>query len=155
MEQSDNYDLRRVLREWQIADAPADLESRVMAARSASRPRLLLAAASVVLVAGAAMLSGVAVPTVKPFRASAPVLTLDRDGEGPFVPIPYVAPLDSYEIGRVVRVNVRVAQLMGAGFEVPLADPASVVVADVVVGDDGRAHALRLVSDSSVDGRGD
>lgn len=146
MEQGEDFELRRVLQEWQVPGAPAELEARVMAARSAWRPRLLAVAAIVAVVAAGALLSGVAAPPVKPARASAPVLTVDRDGEGAFVPLPYVAPLDSYETGTVVRVNVRVAQLIGAGFEVPLADPAALVVADVVVGDDGRAHAVRLVS---------
>jgi hypothetical protein len=155
MEQSEDYELRPMLQEWQVPGASAELEARVMAARRVWIPRLLLAAASVVVVVMGALLSTVAAPPVMPALERAPALTVDREGEGPFVPIPYVAPLDSYETGRVVRVNVRVAQLIGAGFEVSLADPAAIVVADVVVGDDGRAHAVRLVSDSRVDGRGD
>jgi len=155
MEQGEDYELRSVLREWQVPGAPADLEKRLTAARRAWRPRLLAAAACVAVAAAGALLSGVAAPPVKPARAAAPVLTVDRYGEAPFVAVPFVAPLDSYETGTVVRVNVRVAQLIGAGFEVPMADPAATVVADVVVGDDGRAHAVRLVSDSSVEGGGE
>ena len=118
-------------------------------------PTWAIAVTSAALLVIGALLIGVPEPAVRPPAAAAPLLGFDRDGEAPFVPIPFVAPLDSYETGTVVRVNVRVAQLIGSGFAIPLADPAAIVVADVLVGDDGRAHAVRLVSASGVKSGGD
>lgn len=155
MEQGDHDDLRRVLREWQVPGAPAELEARVMAARPAWRPRLLLAAASVALVAAGALLSGVSVHPVKSQQPAGPLLTVDSAGEAPFVPVPYVAPLDSYETGMVLRLNLPVAALTRAGYRIPGVDPTATVLADVLVGDDGRAHAVRLVSTWSLEGGGD
>jgi hypothetical protein len=68
----------------------------------------------------------------------------------PFVAIPYVAPLAPYERTSVVRVNVPVAALVAAGFAVHGADPGATLAADVIVGQDGRAHAVRLISNRSV-----
>jgi len=62
-----------------------------------------------------------------------------------FVPIPYVPPLDPYEEARVVRMEVPVAALLAAGYKAPEADSATTVRADVLVGEDGRAHAVRLL----------
>lgn len=66
--------------------------------------------------------------------------------EQPFVAIPYVAPLAPYERAEVVRMNLPVSALIAAGLQVGAVDPGTQVVADVVVGQDGRARALRLVT---------
>lgn len=68
----------------------------------------------------------------------------------PFVAIPYVAPIAPYERTSVVRVNIPVAALVAAGFAVHGADPGATLTADVIVGQDGRAHAVRLTSNRSV-----
>ena len=68
----------------------------------------------------------------------------------PFVAIPYVAPLAPYERTSVVRMNIPVAALVAAGFTVHGADPGATLTADVIVGQDGRAHAVRLTSNRSV-----
>ena len=68
--------------------------------------------------------------------------------EQPFVEIPYVAPLAPYERASVVRMDVPVAALIAAGFE-SHGEPDGAVRADVLVGQDGRAHAIRLHSDST------
>lgn len=65
--------------------------------------------------------------------------------EQPFVAIPYVAPLAPYERAEVVRMQLPVSALLAAGLAVGMADPGAQVVADVLVGQDGRARALRLV----------
>jgi hypothetical protein len=65
--------------------------------------------------------------------------------EQPFVAIPYVAPLGKYERAEVVRMQLPVSALMAAGLPVRMTDPGLQVVADVLVGQDGRARALRLV----------
>jgi len=63
-----------------------------------------------------------------------------------FVPIPYVQPLDQYEAATVMRMEVPVAALIAIGYKVDASDPAAVVKADVLVGEDGRAHAVRVLS---------
>jgi hypothetical protein len=164
MEPNEDHELSRVLRTWQIPDAPAELEDRVMSARRGPgawqfgigwRAKLVLAATNAALVVIGVFLSRVPVQPVKPPIVPAPVLSLDADGEAPFVPVPYTMPLDSYETGAVLRINVPVASLIGAGYRVSVADPGGIVVADVLVGDDGRAHAVRLVSGVGLQGRGE
>jgi hypothetical protein len=63
-----------------------------------------------------------------------------------FVPIPYVAPLAPYERPQVVRMAVPMMALMAAGLEVHTTDAGGAVTADVLIGQDGRALAVRLVS---------
>ena len=63
-----------------------------------------------------------------------------------FVPIPYVQPLDPYESGTVMRMEVSVAALIAVGYKVDMTDPPAVVSADVLVGEDGRAHAVHVLS---------
>lgn len=62
-----------------------------------------------------------------------------------FVPIPYVAPLAPYERPQVVRMDVPMMALMAAGLEVHTNDAGGHVTADVVIGQDGRALAIRLI----------
>lgn len=66
-----------------------------------------------------------------------------------FVEIPYVAPLAPYERTNVMRMEVPVEALIAAGFEVQGQEPGAAVTADVLVGQDGRAHAIRLLSNSN------
>lgn len=69
-----------------------------------------------------------------------------ESAEQPFVAIPYVAPLAPYERADVVRIAMPVAALLAAGLSVPGADAGATAETDVVVGQDGRAHAVRVVS---------
>jgi anti-sigma factor RsiW len=71
-----------------------------------------------------------------------------------FVTVPYLPPLDPRENATVVRMDIRVATLMAAGYRVS-ADPAALVPAEVLVGEDGRVHAVRLLQDLDWNGRGD
>jgi hypothetical protein len=88
-------------------------------------------------------------PDLKP-PAPLPAVSEDvRDSEQPFVPIPYVVPLGAYERAEVVRMEVPVAALIAAGFPMQTADPGARAEADVVVGQDGRARAVRLISIST------
>jgi hypothetical protein len=80
------------------------------------------------------------------FVARAPSPPVHTAAE-PFLEIPFVAPLAPYERAEVQRMDVPVAALMAAGFEVHLPDTAGTVKADVLVGQDGRAHAIRLISE--------
>jgi hypothetical protein len=72
----------------------------------------------------------------------------------PLIAIPYLPPLDPRETAMVVRIKVRVATLMAMGYRIA-ADPDKVVPADVLVGEDGRAHAFRVLSETKSDGKGD
>jgi hypothetical protein len=159
MEPDRDEDLSRVLREWQVPGAPAELEGRVMAGRRPPslgwRVQLLFAATSAALVILGVLLAGVPAGPVKTPSVSTPPMIAVTDTETPFVPIPYVPPLDSYETATVLRVNVPVAALIAAGYRAPMADPAAIVVVDLLVGDDGRAHAVRLVSGMGLETGGD
>jgi hypothetical protein len=64
----------------------------------------------------------------------------------PFVPIPYVLPPAPYERVEVVRMEVPVAALIAAGLSMQTSDPGAQAEADVLVGQDGRPRAVRLVS---------
>ena len=68
--------------------------------------------------------------------------------EAPFIQIPYVAPPALYERTEIIRMDVQVAALTAAGFDVHMPDPGASVPADVLVGQDGRAHAIRFLPSS-------
>lgn len=88
------------------------------------------------------VLAAVALATVLVFRPSA---TAQRASDEPFVSIPYVVPAASYERTQVIRTEVPVAALRSAGLALQVRDTGAAVRADVLVGQDGRALAVRLV----------
>lgn len=129
--------LARIAEENAAAALPAGVEARIFAEwapRGVWRP-LAAAALAAALAAGLYVARG---PVGKP-PARAEVQ--------PFVEIPYVAPLAPYERASIERWDVPVAALIAAGFEVRLPDAAGTVKADVLVGQDGRPHAIRLVQE--------
>jgi hypothetical protein len=67
-----------------------------------------------------------------------------------FMPIPYVIAPAPYERTAVVRMDVPVAALIAAGFEVRSVAGAT-LAADVLIGQDGRPLAVSLISDSRGD----
>jgi anti-sigma factor RsiW len=100
--------------------------------------------------AAAAIAAGLALLAIVP-KHSPPVETREPPG---FVEIPYLAPLDPHENATVVRIQIRVATLIAVGYRVT-ADPDAIVPADVLVGEDGRAHAVRVSADVGLNGTGD
>lgn len=147
--------LNRLAAEHAQAAAPAQIESMVLAefqrAHRIRRARrwIAAAAAAAVLIAALAMehrARQIAPETV----AAAPAQAQSADSEQPFVPIPYVLPPAPYERLEVVRMQLPVAALIAAGFRMETADQGAQAEADVVIGQDGRARAIRLVSISSV-----
>jgi len=66
--------------------------------------------------------------------------------EQPFYQIPFVAPPAPYERTEILRMELPVATLTAAGFDVQPYDPAATIPADVLVGQDGRPHAFRFVN---------
>jgi hypothetical protein len=174
---SDRYNaaLNRLASESRTIAPPPDLESALLrefdCTRRSRRLRPLIAfAAAAAAVAGVwfvrpqptAVLQTSLVPPAAPWsslaaapapihqiaRASAPK-THPAEPESPFIPIPYVAPLDPYERVDIVRMELPVSALIAAGLQVETDDAGERVQADVVVGQDGRARAVRLVSISN------
>ena len=66
--------------------------------------------------------------------------------EEPFVQIPYTQPLAPWERGEIVRVELPVAALIAQGFPMATSDAGAAARADVLIGEDGRARAVRLIS---------
>jgi anti-sigma factor RsiW len=127
---------------------PSDARERLAAAvraRSAGRRSMRWVRA-----AATAIAAGLALLAIVP-RSQPPVETQDASG---FVEIPYLAPLDPHESATVMRIQIRVATLIAVGYRVA-ADPDEIVPADVLVGEDGRAHAVRVSADIGLNGIGD
>jgi hypothetical protein len=68
--------------------------------------------------------------------------------EEPFITVPYTVPLAPEENVTVVRMTISPSAM--AGFPLPEIDPGSGMQADVLVGEDGRARAIRIVASSSL-----
>jgi len=88
-------------------------------------------------------------PVPKPAAPPAAEAQAESEPEQPFVPIPYVLPPEPYERVEIVRVKMPVSELIAAGFRMQTADPGAEAEADVIVGQDGRPRAVRLISISS------
>ena len=123
------------------AAPPADLETRLLAEFSTAPPpavraplRAWAAAAAAAVVTGAMLLQNAPEP---------------KAAETPFVQVPFVPPPAPYERIELVRQNVPIAALIAAGFDVHVPDAGGALAADVLRGQDGRAIAIRLVTDSS------
>ena len=114
--------------------------------RLPARPRTIswIPAAAALIAAGVAL-----VIITPPKRSAAGNLELPA-----FVEIPYLPPLDPHENTVIVRMDIRAGTLIGVGYRVA-ADPETIVPAEVLVGEDGRVHAVRVLSDIDWNGRGD
>ncbi len=69
-----------------------------------------------------------------------------QSGSEAFTPMPYVIPPAPYERTAIIRTVVPLPILLSAGFQIHGEDPASSTPADVLLGEDGRILALRLVA---------
>jgi hypothetical protein len=98
------------------------------------------------LPAAAAIAAAVSFAMVAPHRKQ----TIADRSEAPFIEIPYLPALDARENTAIVRTNIRVVTLHSFGLRID-GDPGALVAADVLVGEDGRAHAVRVISD--IDGK--
>ncbi len=136
----------RLAAELEEAEAPPGIESAVLAEfdRVTRRKisRFWIAAAGS---AAAAVVVILAAMHRQPAAEQAPIAQTEQ----PFVAIPYVLPPAPYERVEVVRMRVPVAALIAAGLPMRTDDPAGQAEADVLVGQDGRPRAVRLVSISS------
>jgi hypothetical protein len=77
-------------------------------------------------------------------RRAAPVLRPSG-----FVPLPEAAGLPPFESGAIVRVEVPVGSLPAYGVDISPASDGQPVEADLLVGQDGQARAIRVVTNSS------
>jgi len=124
---------------------PDHLEGRVLAEFDAAAPspprplRRWFPAAAAALAASLAAVWLLRAPAPAPHAAAV------HRPSAPFVQVPYVVPPAPYERIAVMRMDVPVAALIAAGFEVHVPDAGGAVRADVLVGQDGRTLAIRLV----------
>ena len=69
-----------------------------------------------------------------------------EDPEPQFVRIPYSLPLEPYERAEIVRMEMPVSALAAAGIHISTPDTSARAQADLVVGEDGMARAVRVIS---------
>lgn len=120
---------------------PAFLETRLLAElEHAVHPRPWVALWRPVVGAALAVLIAVFALLYSP----APEIVRSSVPNEPFVAIPYVAPPAPYERTEILTMDLPVSALAAAGLDVHLSDTGAVVHADVMVGQDGRALAVRL-----------
>ena len=75
--------------------------------------------------------------------------TKPKPPEPEFLRIPYSSPLDPHERAEIVRVEMPVSAFAAAGIQIATADTGAKAQADVVIGQDGMARAVRVISVSS------
>jgi hypothetical protein len=140
--------MSRLAAELSETRAPRAVERTVLAefdrVQRRKRARIWVAAAAIAASIAAAWF--VERRPVREPAASAPVVT---ELEQPFVPIPYVLPPGPYERVEVVRMKLPVSELIAAGYRLQTTDFGAQAEADVMVGQDGRPRAIRLISISS------
>jgi len=105
-------------------------------------------------IAAAALAAGFALMVIGPHRTHPSAIGHGNREAESFVGIPYLPPLDPRENATIVRMDIQVATLIAAGYGVT-AEPGAIVPAEVLVGQDGRARAVRVLSDIGLKGRGD
>jgi hypothetical protein len=142
--------LSRLAAEHAENGAPMAIEHAVLAefdrVKRRKRGRQWIAAAGAI----AASIGAVWFAENRPAQRPAAPPAVEAEAERPFVPIPYVLPPGPYERVEVVRMKLPVSELIAAGFRMQTADLGAQAEADVMVGQDGRARAVRLVSISSL-----
>ena len=117
-----------------------------MTHQSVPRPAVVVTAPVVPQVSEPVVVAAVEAPVAQHrSRAARPA----AQPEQPFIAIPYTLPLGPYERAEVMRMDVPVAALIAVGLPINMADPAASARADVLVGQDGRARAIRLVASSN------
>jgi hypothetical protein len=137
--------MREVAAELEEEAAPSEIEWAVLAefdrVQRRRRGRYWIGASGAVAASVVLIWMAVHRPASLP---AAPVI--EAEAEQPFMPIPYVLPPAPYERIQVVRMKLPVAALIAAGLPMRTADPGAQAEADVIVGQDGRPRAVRLVS---------
>jgi hypothetical protein len=131
-----------------------ETERRAVGARARPRPRDLAlmtaaAAAAGLLLALAAALGPATRPTPARIRSVTrqppPVVRVAERGDTLQLAPLYAAPLTDVESGQVIRVGLPRSALRSMGWPLPEVPGAGLVPAEVLVGEDGLARAVRLV----------
>lgn len=165
--------MARLAAEHKAARAPVDVEYAVLAEFDAMRHRrrnraiAAFGAIAATLVVGTILIReprpaprpAVVVPTVAAIPVTAKPAAIPRPVkrkvarrrsivEAPFVTIPYTVPLAPGENATVVRMTLSPSAMAVAGFPLQAIDPGG-TEADVLVSEDGRARAIRIVASSN------
>ena len=133
---------------WLVLPRPALLKLP----KPAPEVRLIVAAPAILPAAPKPEIPNATVRRVRRRPAAvspAPAAAAPANTEEPFLEIPYTIPLDPRERAAVVRMEMPVAALTAVGLTVPTADSSASAQADVIVGEDGRMRAIRVLSISN------
>ena len=125
---------------WRHPAAPTPRPGLEVLAAPSAAASTSVAAASSSAVPGA----GPAVRSTRRLRRAARPAALPVVQAVGFLPIPSAAGLPDFESGEIVRLGIPVTALPNYGLEIPAGGRPS-VQADLLVGQDGRARAIRLV----------
>jgi hypothetical protein len=150
--QSDIADvLRQLDRSTDVPEIDPDREAALLAAFDArgrlrrpvaGRVRWFAVAAAILIAAGVAVwmrANRIPVETPAPLTSTAPSLEMIE-----FMPWPGASALPRFESGQLVRMDLPASMLPSLGVFPPASDAAS-VRADVLIGQDGLARAVRLL----------
>jgi hypothetical protein len=149
------FDALRRRRGWGIAAVGA-IAAMVLAGAFVGRERVTPRPADLVK-AAMPVTTQITTPITAPVTATLPrkrslVRELPRkqnarqqSGDEPFFAIPYTVPLAPEERAAVVRITLSPSAMAAVGFRLPAIDAGGDTQADVLVGEDGRAHAIRIV----------
>ena len=159
--------LRRLAVEWRSVEAPARVETRLVHAFQKQagfsalrfRPRWApvvtgFSAAAALVLAALLFVRGPEQP--KPARRTSPAavqLAADDmpggvgESAGEFIPLPNAEQLESGEEVNLVRVEVPRSAMIALGYNVSADRALEPVSADVMLGADGLAHAIRFLDE--------
>lgn len=135
----EQLELTKALRALPDMEAPSWMGARVSTAIDGKARRTIGFGWRVGAAAAMAAMAAVGIAIIPRPRVKAPAASAD-----PFIAIPYVAPLAPYELAEVRHMDIPVAALIAAGLDVGARRAGTSVPADVLFGQDGRVHAIRL-----------
>ncbi len=118
-----------------------------LAYRPAPKVELAISAPAAVIAAASAPATVQPTLAVTKLRPAKPIhRPTQTEPEQPFIAIPYTLPVEAWERTDVVRMDMPVSALVAAGLPMGMVDPGAEARTDVLVGQDGRARAVRLIS---------
>jgi hypothetical protein len=142
--------MKRLAAECGSKQLPPELEAALVAEFHREKYRKRWASWMTVAGAAAAFLVAALILEQRPDQKPPTPTTFAAEDapepEQPFIRIPYVTQPAPYERVEVVRMELPVTALIAAGFPMRSTEPGARVEADVMVGQDGRARAVRLIS---------